>query len=106
MLLRTGATAGLFRRLAETTLKAGVRLAAEELAGARAADEFSVVDDSTATGKNGFWRAFDLDALEHGIVHAHVMRLGADNFLVIRIEEHEVRIRADGDGTFARVKAK
>src|ERR1700756_5256238 len=86
--------------------QAGVGLAAEELAGAGAADEFSGVDDGAAAGENRLGRAFDLDALEHGIVHAHVMGFGADDFFVIGIEEHEIGIRADGDGSFAGIEAK
>src|SRR6266581_5785833 len=87
-------------------LEAGVGLAAEELAGAGAADEFAGVNDGAAAGEDGFGRAFDADALEHGIVHAHVMGFGADDFLVIGIEDDQVGVRANGDGAFARVQAK
>jgi len=76
------------------------------LAGAGAADEFAGLDDGAAAGENGFGRAFDLDALEHGIIHAHVVGLGADDFLVIGIEDDQVGIGADGDGAFARVEAE
>src|SRR5207244_13275896 len=31
------------------------------------------------------------------IVHAHVMRFGADGLLPVRIKDHDVRIRSDGD---------
>jgi len=46
-------------------------LAAEELTGAGAADEFSGVDDGAAGGREKrFWgRLLFLMALEHGIVH-------------------------------------
>src|SRR6266478_8191579 len=87
-------------------LNSGVGLAAEELAGAGAADEFAGVDDGAAAGEDGFGRAFDADALEHGIVHAHVVGLGADDFLVVGIEDHQVGVGADGDGAFARVEAE
>ena len=87
-------------------LEAGVGLAAEELAGTGAADEFAAIDDGAATGKNSFWRAFDADTFKHGIVHAHVMRFGADDFFVVGIEDHQVGVGADGDGAFARVKPK
>src|SRR5260370_41738976 len=86
--------------------KAGVGLAAEELAGAGAADEFAGVDDGAAAGEDGFGRAFDVDALEHGIVHAHVVGFGADDLFVIGIEDDEVGVGAYGDGAFARVEAK
>ena len=81
-------------------------MAAKELAGAGAADEFAGLDDGAAAGENGFGRAFDLDALEHGIIHAHVVGLCADDFLVIGIEDDHVGIGADGDGAFARVEAE
>src|SRR6266566_3558859 len=87
-------------------LNSSVGLAAEELAGAGAADEFSRVDDGAAAGEDGFGRALDADALEHGIVHAHVVGLGADDFFVIGIEDHQVGVRANGDGAFARIEAK
>ncbi len=81
-------------------------MAPEELAGAGAADEFTGVDDGAAAGEDGSGRTFDLDALEHGIVHAHVMGFGADDFFVIGIEDDQVGVGADGDGAFAWVKAE
>src|SRR6266571_2326240 len=87
-------------------LNSSVGLAAEKLAGAGAADEFAGVDDGAAAGENGFGRALDADALEHGIVHAHVMGFRADDFLVVGIEDHQVGVRTDGDGALARVKAE
>jgi len=71
-------------------------LALQELASAGAADEFATVDDGAAAGKNSLGRALDVDALEHGIVHAHVMRFRADDFFVIGIEEDQVGVRANG----------
>src|SRR5260370_1694893 len=87
-------------------LEAGVSLAAEELAGAGAADEFAGVDDGAAAREDGFGRALYLDALEHGIVDAHVVSFRADDFFVIGIEDDQVRVGADGDGAFARIEAK
>src|SRR5215472_3465635 len=88
------------------SLDPGIGLASEELAGAGAADEFAGINDGAAARENGFGCAFNLDPLEHGIVHAHVVRVGTDDLFVVWIEEDEVRVRADGDGAFARVKAK
>src|ERR1700694_1001540 len=87
-------------------LDAGIGLAAEKLAGARAADEFAGVDYSAAAGEDGFGYAFDLHALEHGIVHAHVMGLGGDDFFVVGIKDYEVGVGAYGDGAFARVETE
>src|SRR6266513_4801313 len=61
-------------------LQTRVGLAAEELAGAGAADELAGVDDRPAAGEDGFGRAFGPDAFEHGVVHAHVMGFRADDF--------------------------
>src|SRR5256886_5950538 len=98
-----GRKPGLYKKY---ELEAGVGLAAEELAGAGAADEFAGVDDGAAAQENGFGRALDLDALEHGIVHAHVMRFGADDFFLMGVKEDKVGVGADGDGAFARVEAE
>src|SRR6266481_2429517 len=87
-------------------LNSGVGLAAKELAGAGAADEFSGVDDGAAAGEDGLGSALDADAFKHGIVHAHVVGFGADDFFVVGIEDHEIRVGAHGDGAFARIKAK
>ena len=81
-------------------------LAAEELAGAWAADEFSGIDDGAAARENFSWRSFDLNALEHGVVDAHVVCLGADDLLVVRVEDHDVGVGADGDGSFAWIEAE
>src|SRR2546422_1873476 len=93
------------KRVAESR-QSGIGLAAEELAGAGAADEFAGLDDGAAAGKDGFGRAFDADALEHGIVDAHVVCFGADDFFVVGIEDHQVGVRPDGNGSFAGVEAK
>ena len=37
---------------------------------------------------------------------AHVVRLGADHLLRVGVEDHDVRVRADGDRAFARVQAE
>ena len=86
--------------------EAGVGLAAEELAGAGAAGELIFVDDGAAAGEDGFCGALNLDAFEHGIVDAHVMRLGADDFAMIGIEDDDVGVGADGDCAFAREEAE
>src|SRR5260370_35819618 len=71
---RTGVGCGaaeVFQQLSKTS----VGLAAEELAGAGAADEFSGIDDGTAAGEDGFGRPLCLDPLHHGMVPAAAVRL-------------------------------
>ena len=86
--------------------EAGVGLAAEELAGAGAAGELIFVDDGAAAGENCSGGALDLDAFEHRVVDAHVMRFDADCFAMIRIEDHDVGVGADSDRAFAREEAE
>src|SRR5207249_1896032 len=93
------------KRVAESR-QAGIGLAAEELAGAGAADEFAGVDDGTAAGEDGFGGAFGPDAFEHGVVHAHVMGFRTDDFFVMGIENDQIGVGADGDGAFLRIKAE
>src|SRR2546430_14651544 len=84
----------------------GVSLAAQELAGAGAADEFSTIDDGAAAVEYGLGRAFNADALEHGIVHAHVVRFCANDFFVMWVEDHQVCVGADCAVAFAWIKMK
>ena len=81
-------------------------MAAEELAGAGAAGELIFVDDGAAAGEDGFCGALNLDAFEHRVVDAHVVRGGADDFAMIGIEDDDVGVGADGDGAFAREEAE
>ena len=81
-------------------------LAAKELAGAGAANEFSGVDDGTAAREDGFGRSFDLNALKHGIIHSHMVGFRADNLFLVRIKNHEVGVRSYRDGAFARIKTE
>ena len=90
-------------KLAVALTGARVRFAAEKFAGAGAAGKVSVVDDDAPAGEHGLRYALHADSLEHGIVDAHLVRLRADHLLRVGIENHDVRVRADGDRAFARV---
>jgi hypothetical protein len=81
-------------------------LAAEELAGARAADEFAGVDYGAAAGQHSARHAFDANALEHGVIDPHVVRFRADDFFVVGIEDDEVGIGTYGDGAFPRIQTE
>jgi len=81
-------------------------LAAKKLACARAADEFSSFDHGAPAREDSFWGSFDLSALEHRIVHAHVMGFCADDLLFVRIKDHEVGIRPYSDSSFAGIEAE
>ena len=47
-----------------------------------------------------------LDALEHRVVHSHVVSLGADRVFALGIEDHEIGVAADRDRSFARIQTK
>src|SRR5258707_834055 len=83
-----------------------VGLAAEELAGAGAANEFAGVDDRLAAGENGFWYAGNLDSFEHRVVHTHVMRCGADDLLFAGVEDDDVSVGAYRDSSLAWEEAE
>ena len=91
------------RKIQHRELQARVGLAAEELAGTGAADEFSGVDNGAATGKDGSRCALGVDSFKPGIVDAHVMRFYANCFFVIGIEDDQVGVRAHCDRAFARI---
>jgi hypothetical protein len=81
-------------------------LAAEKLAGARAADEFAGVDYGAAAGQYGSRYPFDTNTFEHGVIDAHVVRFSADDFFLVGIEDDEVCIGTYGDGAFPRIQTE
>src|SRR5690349_6876011 len=81
-------------------------LAAQELARTGAANEFSIFNHASAARENGFWRAFRSNALEHGIIHSHVVCFRADHILFVRIKNHEIGVRANGNSSFAWVESE
>src|SRR5271155_2759059 len=81
-------------------------LATKKLACAWAADKLSCVNYSAPARKDGLRRAFDLNALKHRIIHAHVVRLCADHLLFVRVKNHEVGVRSNRNGSFARIETK
>src|SRR5258707_6674630 len=85
---------------------ARISLPPKEFTGARPARKFSVIDDYAAARKNGSGHALHANSLEHGVVHAHVMRLRADHLIGVRIENHKVGVRAYRNRSFARVQAE
>lgn len=42
----------------------------------------------------------------HGVIHAHVMSPRRDCVLAMRIPDHDIRIAACGDLSFARIQAE
>ena len=50
--------------------------------------------------------AFHVEAFEHGIIHAHVMRRGADGVVGIRIPEHDIGVAANGNLALLGIQAE
>jgi hypothetical protein len=90
----------------DPALNSGVGLAAEELAAAGTAYELTGVDDWFSAGENCLGNAFDLNAFEHGIVDAHVVRLGTDHLLFVGIENDQVGVGTYGNRAFAGEQAE
>src|SRR5580700_1115972 len=88
------------------SLEGSVRLASEELACAGAADEFSCVNHFAPAGKNFSRRSFDLNSLEHRIVHTHVVGFCADDLFFVGIKNYQVRVGANRNGSFTRIKTE
>src|SRR5580704_135637 len=78
----------------------------EKLALSGTAQELVPFHDDAASGKNNVGHARHLNAFEHRVIHSHVVSLGADGVFALRIENHEISIAADRDGSLARVQAK
>src|SRR3979490_967336 len=85
---------------------ARISLPPKEFTGARPARKCSLIDNYAAARKNGSGHALHANSLEHGVVHAHVMRLRADYLFGVRIENHKVGVRAYRNRSFARVQAE
>src|SRR5271168_790936 len=82
------------------------RRAAQVLAAAYASDVFPFVDNQLAAREYLPGVAGNLEAFEHGIVDAHVMRLRADEVFGFGIPHHDVGIATRRDGAFLRIHPK
>src|SRR5450755_5093588 len=61
--------------------------AAQKLSLASLAEELVSVYDYSSPRQDHVGHSRDLDSFEHGVVHAHVMRGGADGVLALGIED-------------------
>ena len=76
------------------------RFPLEELPAAEGAAEFPVAGRDLAADGDHSRAALKRPAFEGAVVDVHVLRQGRDGAAVIRIEYHEIGIRAGLDGTF------
>src|ERR1700687_3173553 len=77
----------------------------DELTLSRAAIELVARDQNASAREHDIGHAGHLDALEHGIVHAHVMSLGAYGVLALGIEDDEVGVTAHRNRPLAGIDA-
>ena len=66
----------------------------------------SVLDNGLAAGHHQLGVPFHREAFEHGIIHTHVMRLGADRVFRSRIPHHDIGVAAGGQRALARIEAE
>ncbi len=78
----------------------------EETASSGFAFELAVLNEDLSTDDDRFRHTADTAAFIGTIVHAHVMGLGADRLFPIRIEDHDVGVRADRDRAFFREQVR
>src|SRR5271165_756938 len=71
-----------------------------------AAHELVSFHHDSSARKNDVRHACDLYAFEHRVVHAHVMRGGANGVLALGVENHQVGVAAYSDRSLARIKAE
>src|SRR5215467_6634839 len=66
----------------------------------------TITDQDLAAGHHHAGPALYLPALVGGVVHRHVVRLGGQHVPQRRIVDHDVGVRAGGNGSLARVEAE
>src|SRR6266404_4633601 len=87
-------------------LDRGASASLDELTLTRAAKKLLALDQNASAGEHHVGHAGHLDAFEHGVVHAHVMGLGADGVLALGIEDDQVGITAHRDRAFTGIEAE
>src|SRR5258708_38184177 len=68
--------------------------------------ELVAIHEHAAAGKHHVGHTFDLDAFKHGVIHAHVVGLGADGVLAVGVKDHKIGVTANSNRSFARVEAE
>src|SRR4029077_2837768 len=101
-----GSLCGLCVRPPSLSCQTSDCLAANEFPRPGAPDKFSVVDDDASAGQHGLRHALHAYAFVHGVIDAHVVSLGADGLLFVRIENDYVGVGADSGRSLAWKKAK
>ena len=74
-----------------------------KLSRARFYQQFSMIDDTSASPQNGFWPACDLHTGKRVVIHG-IMHL-AGNAGLVRVPDGDIGIGADGKRSFGRQHA-
>src|SRR6185369_4835397 len=69
-------------------------------------DVLPFLDHQLAAREDRLRRPFHLPALIAGVVDVHVVRRRADGELLVRVEDHDVGVGADGDRALAREESE
>src|SRR6185437_12702031 len=85
---------------------AAARGAAEIVAASGAGEEVTFVYDELASGVDLAGVSAYFEALEHGVVDAHVVGGGADGVFGVGVPEDDVGVAAGGDGSLLRIHAE
>src|SRR5688500_5490933 len=84
----------------------GTRASLEELPVLRAADVPAVLDDRLAPAEDRLNDALDAHALVQVVVAVLRVGLGAADLFLVRVEDHDVGVAADGDCALLREHAE
>src|SRR5438046_2005747 len=74
----------------------------QKLSPPRLGNILPLLDDHLAARQHGLCHAAHPDAFVAGVIDIHVMRLRGKRHLLFRIEDHDVGVGADGDGSLPR----
>jgi hypothetical protein len=83
-----------------------VRGTLQEFPLASFSQEFVAFYDNSTPGQDRDRHACHLDALEHRVIHAHVMRFRADRVLPRGVEDDKISVAANGNRSFARIETE
>src|ERR1700690_380915 len=68
--------------------------------------KLAILNKHAPPRQNDFRHALHANTLKHRIIHAHMVRLSANHHLLIRIKNHNIRIRPNRNGPLTRIKSK
>ena len=80
--------------------------APQKLSLPRVAEKFVFFHHNSTPRENNVGHSRNLYAFKHRVIHAHVVSLGANGVFPLGIEDHEVGIAADCNGSLSWIQTK